>query len=197
MDPPPPWWHIWWTKLELRTLPPPPPPLVAHLVDKVGTKDPPPPSPPPLVAHLVDKVGTKDPPPPLVAHLVDKVGTKDPPPPPPPSPPPPPLGRLRAGGTQSRFELPSCIFYVSCPLSSHNSGSTTVTLSWLYPHALTLGFDQNLASSYQHYRTLMLGNFSSNGILITRYMNRQTRVQTSSLNRSESTSQHITRTKTK
>ena len=41
---------------------PPPPPLVAHLVDKVGTKEPPfpPPLPLHLVAHLVDKVGTKD-----------------------------------------------------------------------------------------------------------------------------------------
>ena len=72
----------------------PPSPLVAHLVNKVGTKDPPPPPPwwhiwwtklelrTPLMAHLVDKVGTKDPPTPLVAHLVDKVGTKDPPSPP-------------------------------------------------------------------------------------------------------------------
>ena len=42
-----------------------PSPLVVHLVDKVGTKDPPSPfPPPPLVAHMVDKVGTKDPPPP-------------------------------------------------------------------------------------------------------------------------------------
>ena len=52
-------------------LPPSPLPLVAHQVDKFGTKD----LPLPLVAHQVDKFGTKDLPLPLVAHQVDKFVT--------------------------------------------------------------------------------------------------------------------------
>ena len=111
-----------WTKSGFGR-PPCLPPLVAHLVDKVGTKAPPPPPPPHPWWHIWwTKLELRTP---LVAHLVDKVGTKDPPPgwhiwwtklelrtpPPPPSPPPPPLGRFRAGGKQSRFELPSCLLW--------------------------------------------------------------------------------------
>ena len=91
-------------------------------------KDPPPPPLSPLVAHLVDKVGTKDPPlppPPLVAHLVDNVGTKDP-----PRPPPPPIGRFERA-VSNRNSNCLLVYNYFWQAGGWGHGSLTHPLPWI------------------------------------------------------------------